>query len=88
MLIWDNVFLCNKVEPGSDGNGLLDATEWLLNHTRAEAQVVRAAKATMVSFDQHVGSAKALEDERRLMAPLWGGPANQKALNSRIKHLK
>lgn len=76
------------VDPGSSGDGILDATQWLLNHTQADPQVIRAAKATMTSFDFHTGFSKALEDERRLFAPLWGGPANQKALNSRIKHLK
>lgn len=77
-----------QVDPGSDGNGIEDATQWLLNHIRADSQVIRAAKATMVSFDYHAGFAKALEDERRFFAPLWGGPANIKALNSHIKHLK
>ncbi|XP_034256880.1 ethylmalonyl-CoA decarboxylase-like [Thrips palmi] len=76
------------VDPGPEGNGTLDATQWLLNHVRADSQVIRAAKATMSSFEHHVGYTKSLEDERRLFAPLWGGPANQSALNSRIKHLK
>lgn len=77
----------NFVDPGPDGHGVSDATIWLSKHIQAEPEVIRAAKATLTQFDLHVGFSKALEDERRLFAPLWGGPSNRKALDSKIKHI-
>ncbi|KAK3923156.1 Ethylmalonyl-CoA decarboxylase [Frankliniella fusca] len=76
------------VDPGPEGNGFSDASEWLLKHIQTDSEVIRAAKLTLTHYDNLVGRSKVLEEERRLFAPLWGGPANQKALNSRIKHLK
>lgn len=76
------------VDAGPEGNGLNDASLWLSNHIQADPQVIRAAKLTLTHYDNSVGFTQVLEEERRLFAPLWGGPANQHALNSRIKHLK
>ncbi|KAJ1519742.1 hypothetical protein ONE63_004998 [Megalurothrips usitatus] len=76
------------VGPGPDGDGLAEAVQWVCSHIQADPEVIHAVKATMASFDFHLGFDKVLEEERRIFAPLWGGPANQKALNSRIKHLK
>lgn len=76
------------MDQGTTGNGLREALGWLSNHVQADVEVVRAAKATMTHYDNKVGSTEVFEKERRLFAPLWGGPANQSALNSHIKHLK
>lgn len=87
-------FNCNEVlyaiqvDAGPDKNGIPEAFAWLLKHTHAEPDVVRASKATLTQYDHLLRCSRVLEDERRIFAPLWGGPANQKALRSKIKHVK
>lgn len=67
-------------------NTLEEAQDWLLNRVKQDKNVVRAAKASVVNAS--MVSQEVWENERRLFAPLWGGPANKRALEMNIKHIK
>ena len=74
--------LCEKVlETGS----VSEAETWigsLIQHDRHVTKLVKSVcdKAASVSAE------KSLENEKRLFASVWGGPANRKALDGKLKH--
>ena len=73
--------LCDKTLP--DSCDLLQETlDWMNDLTQHDVSVIGAIKKSVSSnYDEH-----SLEQERRLFAPLWAGPANKEALNRKIKH--
>lgn len=63
-----------------------DAVQWLCRKTRHDANVIKAVKRTLLC---HYGGGEAdFRTERRIFAPLWGGPANKEALSKNFKHDK
>lgn len=63
----------------SEENTLDDTTKWILNLVGGhELSVVRAVKK-IVDCDN-------FEEEKRIFATTWGGPAQLKALSRNIKH--
>lgn len=63
-----------------------DAVEWLSRKVRHDVTVVRAVKRTRVCHIGQPDSATTALAERKIFAPLWGGPANREALIKRPKH--
>ncbi|XP_025408031.1 ethylmalonyl-CoA decarboxylase-like isoform X2 [Sipha flava] len=60
---------------------LQDATDWLSQKTRHHVNVIRAIKRTLSCHDDGTDGRAAALMERKIFAPLWGGPANQMALD-------
>ena len=74
-----NFGLCDKVFNEGD---LLDQThQWLSKLVQHEPEVIIAIKNSVNFVDS-----QSLENERRLFAPLWNGPANREALRKNLKH--
>lgn len=73
--------LCDAVV--SDVQG---ATAWLAQRTHADVSVVRAAKCA-AHYNQHCADpGQARQHEMNLFYPLWGAPANKRALSQKLKH--
>lgn len=66
---------------------LADAAEWLSQKVRHDANVIRAVKRMRLCHLDGPIEGRALA-ERKIFAPLWGGPANREALIRRPKHKK
>jgi ethylmalonyl-CoA/methylmalonyl-CoA decarboxylase len=66
-------------------NALTEASEWLKERTKCDVQVLKSLK-TMAHNAKEMNYHESLAEEKRLFAPLWGGPANQAALTQNIKH--
>ncbi|XP_049834069.1 ethylmalonyl-CoA decarboxylase-like [Schistocerca gregaria] len=69
----------------SDDNPLDDAREWLKARTRSDPEVIHAMKAAIRNV-RELAYKTSLPVERRIFAPLWGGPANKLALQRNVKH--
>lgn len=68
---------------------LEDAEAWLYGKIKPDVNVIRAIKRTVLCYDddnESLAAARVLE--RKIFAPLWGGSANQAALQLRLKHKK
>lgn len=70
---------------------VVDAAKWLCRKTDHDVNVVRAIKRAWLCHDGHGHGQQrsdeiALDEERRIFAPLWGGTANQAALERNVKH--
>lgn len=63
-----------------------DAEAWLSNKIKADVNVIRAIKRTMQCYDDSPETVRIMES--RIFAPLWGGPANQAAIEKQLKHKK
>lgn len=64
---------------------LTEASEWLKVRIKCDVEVLKSLKAmarNAVEMNYH----ESLAEEKRLFAPLWGGPANQSALAQYFKH--
>lgn len=61
-----------------------EAYDWIFEKTKHDARVVRAAKACVTNGSPLTNDI--IEVESRIFAPLWGGPANNAALQKNIKH--
>ncbi|XP_063237110.1 ethylmalonyl-CoA decarboxylase-like isoform X2 [Bacillus rossius redtenbacheri] len=70
--------LADGVVDGADA--ITEAREWLAARTSLDARVVRAAKSIVRGAAAGGSREQRLEEERRVFAPLWGGPANKAAL--------
>lgn len=69
----------------SDDNPLNDAKEWLKARTQCNTEVIHAMKAAIRNV-RELTYKMSLPVERRIFAPLWGGPANRLALQRNMKH--
>lgn len=63
-----------------------DAVEWLSRKVRHDVSVVRAVKRTRLCHLDALEWPTTALAERRIFAPLWGGPANREALSRRPRH--
>jgi len=63
-----------------------DAVEWLSQKVHHDVTVVRAVKRMRLCHVDKPDWAAAALAERKIFAPLWGGPANREALIQRPKH--
>ncbi|CAG2059579.1 unnamed protein product [Timema podura] len=68
-------------------DGLGQATKWLCEKTKFDTTVVRAIKE-IVSNARDDSNCDLLSEERKIFAPLWGGPANKAALLKNIRHIE
>nr|CAD7393155.1 unnamed protein product [Timema cristinae] len=68
-------------------DSLGQATKWLCEKTKFDTQVVRAIKE-IVSNARDDSNCDLLSEERKIFAPLWGGPANKAALLKNIRHIE
>jgi ethylmalonyl-CoA/methylmalonyl-CoA decarboxylase len=66
-------------------NALTEASEWLKVRTNCDVEVLKSLKA-MAHNAKKMSYQESLDEEKRLFAPLWGGPANRAALTQNIKH--
>lgn len=66
-------------------NKLDQCLEWTRQHVQHHYSVTRAFKEVIALNSRNYDDC--LELERRLFAPLWGGPANKHALSKNIKHI-
>lgn len=66
-------------------NALTEASEWLKVRTKCDGKVLKSLK-TMAHNAREMNYHESLAEEKRLFAPLWGGPANHAALAQNIKH--
>ena len=62
-----------------------DTQEWLSKRINYDSSVVQAIKKTVISARDN-SLDESLTNERSYFSPLWGGPANIKALQQNIKH--
>lgn len=62
-----------------------EALEWLKIRTKCDTGVLKSLKV-MAHNAKEMNKQQSLAEERRLFAPLWGGPANLAALTQSIKH--
>ncbi|KAK7070504.1 enoyl CoA hydratase domain-containing protein 1 [Halocaridina rubra] len=62
-----------------------DAVSWLSSRITHEPEVIHAMKKIVVGA-RDLPLESSLQNERHLFSPLWGGPANIKALSENIKH--
>lgn len=69
----------------SKDNAFQDALEWVNKRIAFAPQVLQAMKEIMVNA-RELSVEDSLIKERRIFAPLWGGPANLEALQKNIKH--
>jgi len=65
---------------------MADAEAWLSHKIKADVNVIRAIKRMVQCYDDSPETARTME--RRIFAPLWGGPANQAAIEKHLKHKK
>ncbi|XP_050530334.1 ethylmalonyl-CoA decarboxylase-like isoform X2 [Daktulosphaira vitifoliae] len=66
-------------------NTFSDAVHWLLHRvSKYPIDVINAIKYLRITYHQCPETTSLME--RKIMAPLWGGPANQAALQQYIKH--
>ena len=73
--------LCDKVFP--DNQNLLQETiNWLENLIQHDPAVISAIKKSVTNENNE----NMFENERKLFAPLWSGPANREALRKNLKH--
>ena len=68
-------------------NALTEALEWLKVKTKCDTGVLKSLKA-MAHNAKEMNMQESLAEEKRLFAPLWGGPANLSALTQNIKHTR
>nr|CAD7443467.1 unnamed protein product [Timema bartmani] len=68
-------------------DSLGQATKWLSEKTKFDTTVVRAIKE-IVSNARDDSNCDLLSEERKIFAPLWGGPANKAALLKNIRHIE
>ena len=68
--------LCDQIV--SDEDCLSETQTWLENLVQHDPEVLHAMKRSV--YEQN------FETERKLFAPLWGGPANKRALSKNLKH--
>lgn len=66
-------------------NALTEASEWLKVRTKCDVEVLKSLK-TMAHNAKEMNYQESLAEEKRLFAPLWGGPANHDALTRNIKY--
>ncbi|XP_069693660.1 ethylmalonyl-CoA decarboxylase-like isoform X2 [Periplaneta americana] len=66
-------------------NAFTEAVEWLKIRVQSDVEVVKSLK-TMARNAEVMSYDESLAEEKRLFAPLWGGPANKAALSKNIKH--
>lgn len=66
-------------------NALTEASEWLKVRINYDVEVLKSLKA-MTHNAKEMSYQESLAEEKRLFAPLWGGPANRAALSQNIKH--
>lgn len=66
-------------------NALMEASEWLKVRTKCDIGVLKSLKI-MTHNAKKMSKQESLAEEKRLFAPLWGGPANLAALTENIKH--
>ena len=59
--------------------------EWLEERTKFEPEVIAAFKSVVNHAKTH-NFLECLEAEKKVFVPLWGGPANVRALAKNIKH--
>ncbi|KAE9544038.1 hypothetical protein AGLY_001727 [Aphis glycines] len=63
---------------------MADAETWLSHKIRADVNVIRAIKRMVQCYDDSPETVRMIES--RIFAPLWGGPANQAAIEKHLKH--
>ena len=66
-------------------NPLTEALEWLKVRTKCDTKVLKSLKV-MTHNAIEMSKEESLAEEKRLFAPLWGGPAHLSALTHYIKH--
>jgi enoyl-CoA hydratase/carnithine racemase len=66
-------------------NALTEALEWLKVRTKCDTGVLKSLKV-MAHNAKEINMQESLAEEKRIFAPLWGGPANLLALTQNIKH--
>lgn len=62
-----------------------DALQWLHKHTKHDPEVLHAMK-NIVTGARDLKLEESSLNERTQFSPLWGGPANLRALNKNLKH--
>lgn len=67
---------------------LEDAVQWLSPKIRHDVNVIRAIKRTRLCHETGLDKRAASIMERKIFAPLWGGDANQAALDRFFKKKK
>ena len=75
-----NIGLCDKII-GESQHPLNTTIKWLDKLSDHDFSVLSAIKRSVTEIDKN-----ALENERKLFAPLWSGPANREALSKNMKH--
>lgn len=64
-----------------------EAQKWLQeNFCKFDTNVMRTMKSLVVNADVNVDLTTALDNERKLFAPTWGGAVQRRALAANIKH--
>ena len=73
--------LCDKIVPDNE-NLLQETINWLENMIQHDSEVINSIKKCVTDENCE----KMFENERKLFAPLWSGPANREALGKNLKH--
>ena len=81
------VGLVDYVIPRISHNELKEAQKWLEgNFCKFDTSVMRTVKSLVVNADVEMDLTTALDNERKLFAPTWGGAVQRRALAANIKH--
>ncbi|XP_038615437.1 ethylmalonyl-CoA decarboxylase [Tachyglossus aculeatus] len=75
------------IQPSSEAESLEGARKWLRQFIDGPPEVIQALK-TVVSSGKELQMEEALQTERDVLATVWAGPANLKALERRGKFNK
>ena len=73
--------LCDKIVP-DDQDLLQETMKWLGKLIQHDPLVISSIKKSVTNPEVE----KMFENERKLFAPLWSGPANREALRKNLKH--
>jgi enoyl-CoA hydratase/carnithine racemase len=63
---------------------LEDAEAWLSRKVKPDVNIIQAIKRTVQCYENSQEATRMLES--KIFAPLWGGPANQAAIERHTKH--
>ncbi|XP_054259086.1 ethylmalonyl-CoA decarboxylase-like [Macrosteles quadrilineatus] len=77
-----NIGLCDAVVDSAE-----EAKAWLSERVKWDVSATRAIKAVAANVrNSHLTEEHIWDYEKKVFSPLWGGPANQQALQSKVKH--
>lgn len=71
----------------NDENKLEECLEWTRARIKYDYSITRAFKQAVIAQSRSTLE-ESISMEKKLFAPLWGGPANKEALAKNIKHVK